>query len=159
MHYDASEMDFTELSSEPTSYDFGDGLQAFTSLSEYEHYCEESSVSEESAHETGVIQQVPPANIQSEEEGDDEDQRKDDKPNGFFAGFTGFLGVLGVLSLCARGYGWLEKLCMLTSPNPVDEDDVVGAVGTATKGGGKAAAVGTHGGVGGTPSAGTVVIP
>jgi hypothetical protein len=149
-----TEMDFSELSSEPLESYFGDSLQAFTKLSEYDNYCDESSISEESAHETGVIQQVPPANIDSVDDGDDDDLRKNEEPTGFF---IGLLEVFSVLSLCTRGFGWLGRLCIPRSPNPIDEDDVLAAVGIA-KGGGKLAAVGAAGGFSGTTNTGAVVI-
>jgi hypothetical protein len=150
---DDTEMDFTELSSEPTTLDFADCLQAFTDLSDYENDCEESSVSEESAHECGVIQQVSPAN-EVDDDGD-EDPRKDDEPTGFF---MGLLEVFSLLSLCTRGFGLLGRLCIPRSPNPIGEDDALAAVGIA-KGGGKLAAVGAAGGFSGTTNTGAAAIP
>lgn len=154
-YQDDTEMDLTELSSvEPMAYDFGDGLQAFTDLSDYHNYCEESSVSEESSslENSGVIQQVMLDNAnQDDNNSDDEslEKRHDEpEPTGFFMNcFNSFI----LLTLCTRcmqmAGNWFG-----TPSSPIDEDDVVAAIVVANSGG-KLAALGALGGGSG------VVIP
>ena len=141
---DDTEMDLMELSStDPMAYDFGDGLQAFTDLSDYHNYCEDSSGSEGSSslESSGVIQQVPQA-THSEDSDDESLGKRNDEPEpaGFFMNCFSAVLLFASCSSCMRMLGnWFG-----TPSSPIDEEDVVAAVGMAS--GGKLSVLGAFGG-------------
>lgn len=153
-----TELDFTELSSEPTAYDFGDGLHSFADLPGYDDddgdCCEESSVSEDSAHENGLIRELRNQTKKGVDDDEESMGQRHDATNGFFMGCFEFCSLL---VSWAGGIGFFAGWTLFTSKTPIDETDVVAAVGKAQSG--NIVSVVASGGGGGGGATGVVVIP
>lgn len=159
------EMAISEMSPvEPLAYDIGNGLQVYTTPSEFEGYYEKGTSIDEYSPELSIDECSPEHNQETIEtvdrnditEDDDDDDESPGKRDKFKSDVTtAFLATAySSLSTLLNQMNVLHRICK--SPlAPVDEDDVVAAV-VLTKGGGNVGALGATGGASSPGGAATI---